>query len=79
MKKCSVQLPTWSSFPQITCAGAVIRCKLSCSEWRDFSPAISLNTNAHTHTHLKKAIWDVKGRTRGTDLLCRNCCWGFCC
>lgn len=59
MKKCSVQLPTWSSFPQITCAGAVIRCKLSCSEWRDFSPAISLNTNAHTHTHLKKAMFVI--------------------
>lgn len=36
---------TWSCLPQITCKGAVIRCKCSCKAYLDFSPTISINTN----------------------------------
>jgi len=50
--RCRWCLLTWSSFPQTTCRGAVIRCRCSCSEWRDFSPTISMNTT-HKHTTVK--------------------------
>lgn len=69
---------TWSCFPQTTCRGAVIRCRCSCSEWRDFSPTISLNTKQISYlqelNHGKQTFWWMIKKLQKADVL--EILWG---